>query len=50
MCKFFEKLDAILGYRPASPPSVLLDASSLSIATDEPSSHDGTEAEEVGQD
>ena len=44
-CKFFEKLDAILGHRPASAPSVLFDTGSSSPATDESSSHDGAERE-----
>ena len=44
-CKFFEKLDAILGHRPASAPSVLFDAGSLSPATDEPSSHNVAEGD-----
>ena len=42
-CKFFEKLDVILGHRPASAPSVLLDAGSSSTAVDEPTSQDGAE-------
>ena len=39
------KLDAILGHRPASAPSVVLDAGSLSTAADETSSEDGAEGE-----
>lgn len=44
-CKFFQKLDAILGHRPASAPSILLDAGSSSTAIEEPTSQDGTERE-----
>lgn len=47
-CKFFQKLDAILGHRPASAPSVLLDAGSSTTATDEPLSQD-TCIDAVGQ-
>ena len=32
-CKFYDKLDAILGHRPASAPSVLMDAGSSSLPT-----------------
>ena len=34
-CKFFEKLDAILGHRPASTPPVLLDAGSSTVPSTE---------------
>jgi hypothetical protein len=30
-CKFYDKLDAVLGYRPASTPPVLLDAGSSTV-------------------
>jgi hypothetical protein len=30
-CKFYDKLDAILGHRPASTPPVLLDAGSSTV-------------------
>ena len=43
--KFFEKLDVILGHRPASAPSVLLDDGSSSTAVDEPTSQDSIEKE-----
>jgi hypothetical protein len=40
-CKSFEKLDAILGHRPASAPGILLlDAGSPSTAVDEPTSQE----------
>ena len=45
-CKFFEKLDAILGHRPASSPSILLDVGS-SAAPVEPQSQDVGEGEPV---
>lgn len=35
-CKFYEKLDAILGHRPSSAPSVLMDAGSSSLSAAEP--------------
>ena len=38
-CKFYKELDAILGHRPASTPSVLLDTGSMSSsssASDDP--------------
>lgn len=31
-CKFYEKLDGILGHRPSSAPSVLMDAGSSSLS------------------
>ena len=49
-CKFFGKLDAILGHRPASAPSVVLDAGSSSTAADEPTSQDGAEGETGNED
>ena len=45
-CKFFEKLDAILGHRPPSAPSVLLMPDPV---TDEPSSHNGVEGDGDGK-
>ena len=44
-CKFFGKLDAIVGHKPASAPSVVLDAGSSNTAADEPTSQDGAERE-----
>ena len=46
-CKFFEKLDAILGHRPPSAPSVLL---MPDLVTDEPSPHNGVEGEKGNGD
>ena len=44
-CKFYDKLDAILGHRPASAPSVLLDVGSSSVVTlTEPQSQDHVES------
>ena len=45
-CKFYDKLDAILGHRPASAPSTLLDTVSLTQPTTEPHSQEVTGAEE----
>ena len=39
-CKFYDKLDAILGHRPASTPPVLLDAGSSTIPSTELQSQD----------
>ena len=35
-CKFYEKLDAILGHRPASTPSSLLDTGSSTLPSQSP--------------
>ena len=40
MCKFYDKLDAILGHRPASTPPVLLDVGSSTIPSSELQSQD----------
>ena len=46
-CKFYDKLDEILGHRPSSVPSVLLDAGSSSATTVE-SQASTTEEGETG--
>ena len=48
-CKFFDKLDAILGHRPASAPSVLMDAGSSSLPTAELHSQSQDDPEEDGK-
>ena len=44
-CKFYDKLDAILGHRPASAPSTLLDTGSLTQPTMESQEIADTEEE-----
>ena len=47
-CKFYDKLDAILGHRPASAPSVLMDAGSSNLPTAESHSQSQDDPEEDG--
>ena len=48
-CKFFHKLDAILGHRPASAPSSLLDTGSSSMLSATESQLQNEAEEETGE-